>query len=141
MSHNGDASEGAPPVLVVDDNPGNLLALEAVFESLSCRVVRARSGSDAVERSRTEEFVAIIMDVRMPGLDGYAATSFIRQDPRSACTPILFITGHDDVDVAELTRTYGHTGQVDSLQKPFNPDLLRSKVRWWLELFRKGAQV
>src|SRR6266567_1650389 len=132
MSHNGDPSEGAPPVLVVDDNPGNLLALEAVFESLNCRVVRARSGSDAVERCRAEEFAAIIMDVRMPGLDGYAATSFIRQDPRSARTPILFMTAHDDVDLAELTRTYGQSGHVDSLRKPCDVDVLRSKVRWWL---------
>jgi signal transduction histidine kinase len=141
MSNGNDSSLDAPPVLIVDDDAGNLLALEAVLESLRCRVVRADSGSGAVDRCRTEEFAAIIMDVRMPGLDGYAATSFIRQDPRAVHTPILFITGHEDVDVAELTRTYGQTGQVDSLRKPFDPDLLRSKVRWWLELFRKGAQL
>jgi signal transduction histidine kinase len=141
MLRESDPSGSSPPVLIVDDDPKNLVALEAVLDSLSCRVVRAESGSDAVERCHAEEFAAILMDVRMPGLDGYAAASFIRQDPRSAGTPILFITGHDNVDVAELTRTFGNTGQVDSLRKPVDPDLLRAKIRWWLEAFRKGVQV
>jgi signal transduction histidine kinase len=130
-----------PPILIVDDERNNLIALEALLEPLLCRIVRADSGSEAVEISRAEEFAAIIMDVRMPGLDGFATASFIRQDPRSACTPILFITAHDDIDIAELTRTYGDTGQVDCLPKPFDPEILCAKVRWWLELYRKGAQV
>ena len=118
-----------------------MLALEAVLESPDCRLVRADSGHEAVERTRAEDFAAIVMDVRMPGLDGYAAASFIRQDPRSSSTPILFITGQEDVDVAKLTQLYGNTGQVDSLKKPFEPDVLRAKVRWWLELFRKGRRL
>jgi two-component system sensor histidine kinase/response regulator len=140
MTRDNDQSESAPPILIVDDDPRNLLALEAVLDSLRCRVVRAESGSDAVERCRSDDFAAVLMDVRMPGLDGYAAASFIRQDARSARTPILFITGHD-IDVAELTRTFGNTGQVESLQKPFDADVLRAKVRWWIELFRKGTRV
>jgi signal transduction histidine kinase len=141
MNQEGDACDSTPPVLIVDDDPGNLIALEAVLESLDCRSVRADSGHEAVERTRAEDFAAIVMDVRMPGLDGYAAASFIRQDPRSSSTPILFITGQQDIDVARLTQLYGNTGQVDSLQKPFEPDVLRAKIRWWLELFRRGQQV
>jgi signal transduction histidine kinase len=130
-----------PAVLAVDNDPGNLVALSAVLESLDCRVVSARSGAEAVELTRNEDFAAILMDVRMPGLDGYAAGSFIRQNPRSAATPILFITGHDDIDVVHLTKLYGNTGQVDALQKPFEPEVLRSKVTWWLDLFRNKRQV
>jgi signal transduction histidine kinase len=132
---------GSSPILIVDDDPRNLLALEGVLELLPCRFVRAHSGSEAIERNRVEQFAAIIMDVRMPRLDGYATASFIRQDLRSAGTPIVFITAHDDIDVTEFTRTYGNSGQVDSLRKPFDPDVLRSKVRWWLEHFRKDRQL
>ncbi|HEX9297631.1 MAG TPA: hybrid sensor histidine kinase/response regulator [Polyangiaceae bacterium] len=130
-----------PSVLVVDDDLGNLVAFEAVLESLICRPVRALSGSDAVERTRDADFAAIIMDVRMPGLDGYAAASFIRQNPRSASTPILFVSDHDDLDVAQLTGLYGNTGHVDSLQKPFAPEILRAKITWWLELFHREQHV
>jgi signal transduction histidine kinase len=141
MTRNSESLGSVPSILVVDDDPKNLITLEAVLEDLSCRVVRADSGSKAIARSRVEKFAAIIMDVRMPGLDGYATASFIRQDPLSACTPILFITAHEDIDVDEFTRIYGNTGQVDSLRKPFEPTVLCSKVRWWLDHFRKGMQL
>jgi signal transduction histidine kinase len=141
MNGKVDPAESAPPVLIVDDDARNLLALEAVLEPLHCRVVRAASGQGAVERTRVDDFAAIIMDVCMPGLDGFAAASFIRQDSRSSRTPILFVTARDDLDLAELTRTYGNTGHVDHLNKPFDPDVLRAKVRCWLELFCRGAQV
>jgi signal transduction histidine kinase len=130
-----------PLILIVDDNPNNLLALEALLKPLDCRVVRAETGIAAVERSRDAVFAAIIMDVRMPGLDGFAAASFIRQDPRSKGTPILFVTAHDDIDIVELTRRYGATGNVDALPKPFDPEALCAKIRSWVELFRKGLQV
>ena len=141
MNNVSDSRENAPAVLIVDDNPKNLVALEAVLECLDCRVVRANSGLEAVERTRGQDFAAIVMDVRMPTLDGYAAASFIRQNPRSATTPMLFMTAHDDIEVAKLTRLYGNTGQVDSLQKPFEINVLRSKIRWWLELFSRGQQL
>jgi signal transduction histidine kinase len=140
MSRDSDPP-GVPPILIVDDDPRNLLALDAVLESLPCRVIRAQSGSEAIEQTRADHFAAIIMDVCMPGLDGYATASFIRQDPRSANTPIVFVTAYDEIDLAEFTKNYGNTGQVDSLRKPFDPDVLRSKVRWWLDHFRKGVQL
>src|SRR3954452_12257299 len=105
----------AGAVLVVDNDAGNLLAMESLLEPLRCRGVIAHSGSEAIEQTRNDDFAAILMHVRMPGLDGYATGSFIRQNPRSAQTPILFISGADDVDVATLTRLYGNTGQVDWL--------------------------
>lgn len=141
MTENGGSAEGRPAVLVVDDDPGNLLALQGALDALDCRVVAVGSGVEAVERTRTDEFAAILMDVHMPGLDGYAAASFIRQNPRSASTPILFVSGHDDIDVDQLTRRYGNTGQVDSLQKPYDVDTLRYKVTWWLDRFRRNQQL
>jgi signal transduction histidine kinase len=133
-------STGQPTVLVVDNDAGSLVALRALLEALGCEVVTAFSGIEAVERTRTEDFAAIIMDVRMPRLDGYAAASFIRQHPRSTSTPILFVSG-EDLDIAALTHRYGHTGHVDSLRKPIDSSVLRSKIGAWLDLYRSNQQV
>jgi signal transduction histidine kinase len=132
---------GDAPILVVDNDPGNVLAMESILMSLPCRIVTANSGREAIRRTHEEDFAAILMDVCMPTLDGYATSSFIRQHPRSAHTPILFISGRDEIDVVRLTRVYGNTGQVDSIQKPVEPAILRAKVNGWLQLFRKDQQV
>jgi signal transduction histidine kinase len=125
----------------VDNDAGNLLAMEAILMSLPCRIVVAHSGREAIRRTQEEDFAAILMDVCMPILDGYATGSFIRQHPRSACTPILFITGRDDIDVVRLTGLYGNTAQVDAIQKPVEPAVLRAKVNGWLQLFNKDRRV
>jgi signal transduction histidine kinase len=141
MTDSGVRANGKPAVLVVDNDRGNLLALQGALDALDCRVIAVGSGAEAVEQTRVEEFAAILMDVNMPGLDGYAAASFIRQNPRSASIPILFISARDDIDVAHLTRRYGNTGQVDSLQKPYDVDALRYKVTWWLDRFLRDRQM
>jgi signal transduction histidine kinase len=138
---NASATRISPPVLVVDNDNGNLLALESILQTLDCRVVVANSGREAIRKTHEEDFAAILMDVCMPALDGYATGSFIRQSPRSAHTPILFISGQDHVDVVRLTRLYGNSGQVDAIQKPIEPAALRSKVATWLSLFRTNQQV
>jgi len=127
-------------VLVVDNDRHSLVAAEAVLEQLSCRIVLARSGPEAVEWTGREDFAAIVMDVCMPDLDGYAAGSFIRQNPRSARTPILFVSG-EDIDLARLTRLFGNAGQVDCMRKPLEPDVLVAKVAGWLDVFKKCQQV
>jgi signal transduction histidine kinase len=127
-------------VLVVDNDRHSLIAAQAVLEQLGCRIVLARSGHEAVEWTGREDFAAIVMDVCMPGLDGYAAGSFIRQNPRSVRTPILFVTG-EDVDLAHLTRLFGNAGQVDCMRKPLEPEVLVAKVAGWLDVFRKSRQV
>jgi signal transduction histidine kinase len=127
-------------VLVVDNDRHSLIAAQAVLEPLGCRVVLARSGPEAVEKTGSDDFAAIVMDVCMPDLDGYAAGSFIRQNPRSARTPILFVSG-EDVDLGQLTRLFGNAGQVDSMRKPLETDILVAKVGAWLETFRKNQQV
>jgi signal transduction histidine kinase len=133
-------SNDQPAVLVVDDDAGSLVAVQALLDSLDCRVVAARSGAEAVQRTRTDDFAAIIMDVRMPDLDGFAAASFIRQHRRSAAAPILFVSG-EDLDVAALTQRYGNTGHVDSLCKPIDIATFRSKIAAWLDLHRSRRQV
>jgi signal transduction histidine kinase len=127
-------------VLVVDNDRHSLVAARAVLEPLGCRVVLAHSGHEAVERTGSEDFAAIVMDVCMPDLDGYAAGSFIRQNPRSARTPILFVSG-EDVDLARLTRLFGMAGQVDCMRKPLETDILVAKIAAWLDAFRKSQQV
>src|SRR4029078_4083716 len=137
---NLESRPGLPVVLVVDNDPRNLFAMEAVLRPLACRIEVARSGSEAIDRTRAEDFAAILMDVRMPGLDGSAAGSFIRQNPRSARTPILFISGADDTDVVRLTEQYGNAGQGDSRQKPLAVGEPRSKVTDWLREFQSDSQ-
>ncbi len=128
-----------PAVLLVDDNDANLMVLEAVLESLPCELVRAHSGIETLRRVREREYAAILMDVMMPGLDGFATASFIRQGPLSSDAPIIFITGAD-VDSDRFNTTYG-LGVGDVLIKPLDPDLLRSKVDILLELFRSREQI
>src|SRR5262245_35261079 len=131
---------GKGAVLVVDNDRHSLVAAEAVLDPLGCRVVVARSGPEAVERTGRDDFAAIVMDVCMPGLDGYAAGSFIRQNPRSARTPILFVSG-EDIDIASLTRLFGNAAQVDCMRKPLEPDVLVAKLAGWLDMFRKDQQL
>jgi len=133
-------SNGKPAVLVVDNDAGTLVAIQALLDPLDCRVATARSGVEAVERARTEAFAAIVMDVRMPGLDGFAAASFIRQHPRSSATPILFFSG-EDLDLSTLTQRYGHRGRIDSVRKPIDAGVFRSKIDVWLDLYRSRRHV
>src|SRR5258708_13552902 len=95
MINVSDSRENAPAVLIVDDNPKNLVALEAVLECLDCRVVRANSGLEAVERTRGQNFSALVMDVRMPTLAGYPAAPFLPPNPRLAPPPLPFLTPHN----------------------------------------------
>jgi signal transduction histidine kinase/DNA-binding response OmpR family regulator len=119
-------------VLIVDDQPANLLALEAVLEETGAELVRADSGPEAVERAGREDFAAILLDVHMPGLDGLEAASLIRQGGRSRDAPILFITAIEaDAQVAEQAYALG---AVDFLTKPIHPSALRAKVAFFIEL-------
>jgi signal transduction histidine kinase len=139
LSQEGPPSS-KPAVLVVDSDPSTAVAIRALLDPLDCSLIFVSSGIEAVVRARVNDFAAIVMDIRLPGLDGYAAASFMRQHPRSASTPILFFSG-EDVDVVHLTRQYGQTGQVDSLRKPFDPEIFRARISGWLDLFRKDHQV
>lgn len=122
-------------ILVVDDRDENLLALEAVLSDPGYRIVRARSGREALKEVLDQDFALILLDVVMPGVDGYETAVLIRERPRSRQTPIIFLTAND-WGVQHVFRGYT-VGAVDYLVKPVAPDVLRSKVAVFVELFNK----
>jgi len=121
-----------PAVLVVDDHPENLLALEAVLAPVGARITRAGSGEEALRAVLAENFAAILLDVQMPGMDGFETAAMIRGRQRSAHTPIIFLTALS-TDLENVARGY-EAGAVDYVLKPFDPLVLRSKVRVFCEL-------
>ena len=126
-------------VLLVDDEPANLVALEAVLAGLGLNLVKADSGEDALRQLLREEFAVVLLDVHMPGLDGFETARLIRGRDRSRYTPIVFLTAHDSskFPVAEAYSL----GAVDYLVKPLVPTILRAKVTVFVELFQKTEQV
>ncbi len=134
----GSAPELAPTiasVLVVDDDDSSLRALTAVLEPLGQRVLTARSGDEALRRLLYDEFAAILLDMRMPGLDGLQTAAYIKARPRTRHVPIIFLTAHAE-DVEQVFRAYA-AGAVDYVVKPVDPDVLRSKVAVFVALQRE----
>ena len=130
---------GPPNVLLVDDRAENLLALEALLEPLGARLVRAGSGDEALKRILTHDFAVILLDVQMPGMNGFETARLIKSRERSRYIPIIFLTAisKDEQFVFE-----GYSvGAVDYMFKPFPPDVLRSKVAVFLDLHRKQDQL
>ncbi|MFP2934719.1 two-component system response regulator, partial [Pyxidicoccus sp. 3LG] len=126
-------------VLLVDDQPEGLLALEATLAPLGQRLVSARSGREALRHLLTQDFAVILLDVVMPEMDGFETAQLIRERERSRNTPILFLTALSRGQLPEL-RGYA-VGAVDYLLKPYEPEILRSKVSIFVDLFRKTELV
>ncbi|MEO6810701.1 MAG: response regulator [Isosphaeraceae bacterium] len=126
-------------ILLVDDQPKNLLAIEAVLAGDRWSLVRADSGEEALRRILDDDFAVILMDVQMPGMDGFETAGLIRQRERSALTPIIFVTAYESSD-SQIYRGYA-LGAVDYLFKPIVPAVLRSKVSVFVDLFLKTEQV
>ena len=126
-------------ILLVDDQPRNLDALQAILESPEYRLFRAESADSALLLLLKEEFAAIVLDVKMPGMTGPELAHLIKQRERTRHVPILFLTAHAQ-DEREVLLAYG-AGGVDYLQKPFNPQVLRSKIAVFAELFRKTREL
>jgi PAS domain S-box-containing protein len=122
----------ALPILLVDDQPENLRTLEAVLEPLGYPLRTATSGHGALRMLLEQDFAMILLDVRMPGLDGLETAALVKQRTRTRDIPIVFLTAARD-EVSDITRGYG-VGAVDYVLKPFDPDLLRSKVSVFAEL-------
>ncbi|HVG58756.1 MAG TPA: PAS domain S-box protein [Hyalangium sp.] len=137
------APESAPrqraSILMVDDHPSNLLALEAILEPLGQELVKANSGEEALKFLLQREFAVILMDVQMPGMDGFQAAALIKQRERTRTIPIIFLTALSR-DAAHIFKGYAH-GAVDYLLKPFDPEILRSKVSVFVDLFLKEQQI
>lgn len=123
-------------VLMVDDRPDNLLALEAVLEPLDAQLVRAGSGEEALRALLAGDFAVIILDVQMPGMDGFETAQLIKAREKTRHVPIIFLTAISGE--AEHHLQGYRSGAVDYVYKPFNPEALRAKVAVFLELWRQG---
>ncbi len=120
-------------LLLVDDDRDNLLALQAILEPLNEELMLAESGMDALRLCLEHDFGAILLDVRMPEMDGFETAELIRSRKRSRQTPILFLTAYRSDE--QLFRGYD-LGAVDFLFKPIVPEVLQSKVSVFVELSR-----
>ncbi|HET9222056.1 MAG TPA: hybrid sensor histidine kinase/response regulator [Roseiflexaceae bacterium] len=126
-------------ILLVDDHPGNLLALEAILKPLGHTLVMATSGEEALKRLLQHDFAAILLDVHMPVMDGFETAELIRGRERSQDTPIIFLTAVNTSDT-HMFRGYS-VGAVDYLLKPFVPAILVSKVTVLVDLYKKTRKV
>src|SRR3984957_7798289 len=126
-------------VLIVDDREGNLVALEAILHPLGQNVVRAKSGTDALRHLLKDEFALILMDVQMPDLNGFETTNLIKSRLKCRYIPIIFITAVS-TELKYVYRGY-EAGAVDYISKPFNPEILRSKVGVFVDLYFKEKEI
>jgi signal transduction histidine kinase len=126
-------------ILVVDDNPRNLLAIDAALSAFEGRVVKASSGEAALRALLKQDFAVILLDVQMPGLDGFETARLIRTRDRCRHTPIIFVTAFDQRR-EEVLRGY-QLGAVDFLFKPITPEILSAKVSAFVELYRHAREI
>ncbi|WP_413798599.1 two-component system response regulator [Streptomyces iranensis] len=127
---------GKAGILIVDDMEENLIALEAVLGPLDQQLVRARSGEEALKAMLRQDFAVVLLDVLMPGMDGFETAANIKRLDQTKDVPIILLTG-TDADSDYAYRGYA-VGAADFLTKPFDPWLLRTKVNVFLEMYRKN---
>src|SRR6202790_3968005 len=133
----GPTVEPRIKILLVDDTPENLVSLEAALSGLGEQLVMANSGKEALRYLLEDDFAAILLDVRMPEIDGFETAELISSRKRSQHTPILFLTAYRNEE--HLFRGYD-LGAVDFLFKPIVPEILRSKVAVFVELSRSAQR-
>lgn len=139
MPTEDDLQIPAPTILIVDDTPENLVALEVVLEDVDCQLVTAGSGNDALAKLLKQDFALVLLDVQMPVMDGFEVAELMRSNKRTANVPIIFVTANsrDDRNVRK-----GYlSGAVDYLFKPIDPTMLRSKVEFFLQLDRQKRRL
>lgn len=136
----GSVPERAQPsVLLVDDVEANLVALDALLSDMGCKLAFARSGNEALRLLLKREFAVVLLDVQMPGMDGYEVARHARQNAETSETPIIFVTASHNTE-ENVLRGYG-TGAVDVLFKPIDATVLRSKVRVFLDLYSARRKI
>jgi signal transduction histidine kinase len=126
-------------ILLVDDRRENLLALEAILSPLGHNIVKASSGDDALKALLNDDFAVILLDVQMPGIDGFETAELIRGRKRSQDIPIIFLTAINTSD-SHIFRGYA-LGAVDYLLKPIVPEILLSKVAVFVDLYKKTDKI
>ncbi|TMA95909.1 MAG: response regulator [Deltaproteobacteria bacterium] len=127
-----------PSILIVDDSADKLVALESILLDLRVDIVKARSGKEALRRLLAQDFAVVLLDVRMPVLDGFETATLIRERSRTEHTPIIFITAFGDE--THVARGYSLKA-VDYILTPVVPEVLRTKVSVFVELFRATAEM
>ena len=132
-------TDGRVSILLVDDRSENLLALEAILEPLNQRLVRAESGAEALKAILREDFAVILLDVQMPGMNGFEVAQTIKSREKSRYIPIVFLSAISKED--EYVFKGYEVGAVDYVFKPFNPDVLRSKVAVFVDLYLKQREI
>jgi PAS domain S-box-containing protein len=125
-------------ILLVDDRPDKLIVLEAILAELGQELVKAQSGKEALKHVLNRDFAVILLDVNMPGMDGFETATLIRQRKSSETTPIIFFTAQDDEKY--VSRSYS-LGAVDYIRTPVDPEILRTKVRVFVDLYKKTARM
>ena len=119
-------SDDQVAILLVDDRPDKLLVLEAILAELGQELVKAQSGKEALKQVLQRDFAVILLDVNMPGMDGFETATLIRQRQSSETTPIIFFTAHDEEKY--VARSYS-LGAVDYIRTPIDPEILRAAKR------------
>ncbi len=137
--HPADVADEKVNILIVDDRADKLLAHEVVLAELNQNLVRARSGTEALRCLLREDFAVILLDVNMPGMDGFETAKLIRQRPRNETTPIIFISAVNDTET-HVSRGYS-LGAVDYIRTPVVPEILRAKLAVFVDLYKKTEQV
>ncbi len=128
-------SDSKPKILVVDDNLDNILMVEKMLSEIDVEIIRSLSGKDAIERAGNEEFALVLMDVQMPGMDGFETVEQIRKDPANQLLPIIYITA---MEASYISRIQGiRTGAVDFLTKPLDAEIFLGKVTVYINLYRQ----
>lgn len=126
-------------ILLVDDRAENLIALEAILSSLNQQLVPVRSGEAALKALLSDEFAVILLDVVMPGMDGFETAAHIKRRARTHDVPIIFLTAAG-AEPDHAFRGYA-AGAVDYIAKPFDPWVLRAKVAVFVDLYMKNRQL
>jgi len=126
-------------ILIVDDNPAKLKAIKGIFDGMALDVSSATSGKDALKLILDVDFAVILLDVKMPGMDGYETAEIVRSLERTQNTPIIFITAHL-IDETDISKGYS-LGVVDYVTSPIAPEILRAKVAVFANLFSMRDQL
>lgn len=135
-----DQIELPPPVvLIVDDTPQNLVALEVVLDDVDFDLVTAASGPEALNKLLKQEFALVLLDVQMPGMDGFEVAEIMRSNKKTANVPVIFVTANSR-DERNMQKGY-KAGAVDYLFKPIDPTVLCSKVSFFLQLDQQKRRL
>lgn len=133
------SAEERPAVLVVDDNPANLVAFESCLEPLRLEVMFADEGEAALRASASRDFAVILLDVRMPRMDGIETAERLRGNPRTRLTPIVFTSSYESTP-GQVTKAYV-AGATDYIPSPVDGDVLRHKVAAFVDLWRRRERL